>query len=357
MILSQQGDKLVCGKSIQTAPLSLLSSGHILKILVEIDDPTDAEVSSLERIADRARYAIAFQHQYSDAAGDGDRMFCYMAMRSQSKKTPAVWRRLIPRGIIYDAESLGSDARITSMCARGNQTYAEFCADSVDGENYGDGDPFEVFSHGSLSHRGTDTKLVEIRDAIQDGMSAAECATNGIGGVAVIKFAGAISMFESQVQRKRDGFQRVEVIVLHGPSGSGKTRYVHTRHTPESLHVWTPSFMTSDGKTAWFDSYSGQRYVLFDEFRGQIDFSALLTLLDGYPGTKVQVKGGSANWCPDVIYLASTTPMRDWYPKIEDGDHGFRQLERRVTRTITFPHDKEPTPTTKLPPQRRQRVD
>jgi len=320
--------------------------GHIAKVFVEIDDPTDAEIASLKAIAGSGRFAIAFTHSYNGDGGvSGDRMYCYMAMLSGTKKTYAVWCRQIPRGFINDAQEYGPDSVIVARCARGNQSLEEFKAEGVDGQNYGSGDPVEAFRVGISQHGGTSTKLAEIYEAMENGYTPRECVRNGFGGDANLKYANAIKNFAPLMQPKREGYVHVKVTVLYGPSGSGKTRYVHEKYPDEELYTWTSSAM-KDAKDSWFDGYTGQRIVLFDEFHGQIEFHNLLSLLHGYAGKMVQIKGGSGsvNWCPFEIYFTSTTPMRDWYPHIPNGDHGFVQLDRRVTRTIKFPRAGPSTP-------------
>ena len=100
---------------------------------------------------------------------------------------------------------------------------------------------------------------------------------------------------------------KTEVRVYVGPTGCGKTSSV----VEEFPDVW----FKPDG--AWFDGYSGQPYVVFDDFHGErdcgISFPFLLRLLDRYRMV-VPVKGAFANWVPRVIIITSNYSPEQWYP-------------------------------------------
>lgn len=118
-------------------------------------------------------------------------------------------------------------------------------------------------------------------------------------------------------------FEAKEVKVYWGGTGTGKTRSVHGAEPAGGLWNW------SGGN--WFDGYSGQEAVLFDDFdvNSGIAFRFLLRLLDGYP-LDVPVKGGFVPWFPKRVYFTSNTSWEQWYPLEID----VTPLKRRIT-TIT----------------------
>eukprot|EP00962_Isochrysis_galbana_P019766 scaffold5762_cov101-Isochrysis_galbana.AAC.4 len=158
------------------------------------------------------------------------------ATRRRLAQGGVVWS-VVPRGTIYEATEFGSDSRISEMCARGNQSYDEFCADGIGGHNYGSGNPVEVFKVGTTYHAGTSDGLSEIKDMLQNGHSVVECAKSNIGGVDIIRYANAIKTFATLVQPEREGFEHVKVTVLCGPAGSGKTRYVQEKYRAGVLYL------------------------------------------------------------------------------------------------------------------------
>lgn len=137
----------------------------------------------------------------------------------------------------------------------------------------------------------------------------------------------AQTLTEYRAPPKRDG--PPTVVWCHGPTGSGKSRWAHHGHDGAYL---APG-------TKWFNGYSGQEVVIFDDFRGgDMPFNLLLRLLDRYP-MQVETKGGFAHWYPKKIIV--TTPLTPdlTYGAIPAED--MRQLMRRITEVKAFPLSEE----------------
>jgi hypothetical protein len=116
-----------------------------------------------------------------------------------------------------------------------------------------------------------------------------------------------------------------EVHVYVGGTGSGKSRAA--REWLPNAWVWNPA------KDKWFDGYLGHQEAIFEEFRGQLPYAAMLSILDRYTHEH-QVKGGMIDFVATKI--AITSPMRpeDWYPRQCEKTDSIDQLLRRIT-TIT----------------------
>lgn len=114
---------------------------------------------------------------------------------------------------------------------------------------------------------------------------------------------------------------------LYGETGVGKTFIVHDICSD----LWSNS-----GDLRWFDGYIDQREALFDDFRADhCPWSFLLRLLDRYP-FKVPVKGGFAQWVPQIIFItAPYTPSQTFVSSGED----LQQLLRRLTATYLVTPD------------------
>ena len=87
--------------------------------------------------------------------------------------------------------------------------------------------------------------------------------------------------------------------------------------------IWTPQ------RGQWFDGYEGQEDIIFEEYRGQLPYGMLLTLLDRYE-CPVQYKGGSIEFAPKRIVITSPMPPREWYDLCGPHDK-IDQLLRRIT--------------------------
>lgn len=121
--------------------------------------------------------------------------------------------------------------------------------------------------------------------------------------------------------------RHLEVFVYYGPTGSGKTH--------KALFDNPDHYKFSPTQNGWWNGYCGQPTVVIDEFRGQLTFAQLLTLLDEYP-CQVQVKGDMVNFTPSKIIITSCHDHRHWYPSLEGSDK-IDQLTRRITQEIYFP--------------------
>lgn len=111
-----------------------------------------------------------------------------------------------------------------------------------------------------------------------------------------------------------------EIIVYYGETGAGKSRTA--RDITNEPYVWNPALGT------WFDGYDGETDVIFEEFRGQLPFGLLLSLLDRYT-VKVQTKGGTRKFIATKIVFTSPLHPRKWYKSLSYVDN-YNQLERRI---------------------------
>jgi len=123
-----------------------------------------------------------------------------------------------------------------------------------------------------------------------------------------------------------------KICVLWGPTGSGKSRTAREMMPKMELvdepdvdkfWVWDPSL----GK--WFQGYSGHKWVIFEEFRGQVPFGQLLSLLDRYT-CHVESKGGSTHWIATRIVITSPVHPKYWYESLASNDGQYDQLMRRL---------------------------
>lgn len=134
-------------------------------------------------------------------------------------------------------------------------------------------------------------------------------------------------------------FIRNVVVFWHvGESGSGKT-YVSKQiiDTVGSDQL----YFVNDYENGGFDMYNGEMVLFLDEFRGQLRYSTLLSLLDSY---KVQIHSrytnGFALW--NEVHISSVLPPELVYKNMVAENRQvdtFRQLMRRLD--FIFYHYKE----------------
>lgn len=107
---------------------------------------------------------------------------------------------------------------------------------------------------------------------------------------------------------------------LFGPTGSGKSRKAQELAGDDDVYWKSDS-------NKWFDGYDGHSIVVLDDLRDTwFDFTDLLTLLDRYP-RRVECKGGSRQWKPEVIIITSAEHPKSFYPESRENK---KQLIRRI---------------------------
>lgn len=150
-------------------------------------------------------------------------------------------------------------------------------------------------------------------------------------GEALLKYYGNAQKIHSEKWKPDNTFHKPEVVVLWGPTGVGKSRLARTYS--ENYYVKTAIH------EKWWDGYDNEDTIIWDDFRGgDVKFTMLLTLLDGYR-KQVQFKGGFHYLKPKRWIITSCKPAEQWYTGQWMTDENINQLLRRITTQLEF---KEP---------------
>ena len=168
--------------------------------------------------------------------------------------------------------------------------------------------------------RGHRTDLNEIKDLIKEGVDERAIADQHFSKWVIYRrsFSAYRELLNPPTQRE------VSVCLLVGDPGVGKTRYVFERAQREGRDLW----ISSDPTLTWFQGYTGQEWVLLDDFRGGSSFEWLLRVLDRYP-LYVPIKGSSVPWRATCVWITSNLHLEEWYHGVD-----LAPLSRRITRTV-----------------------
>lgn len=111
-----------------------------------------------------------------------------------------------------------------------------------------------------------------------------------------------------------------------GASGTGKTRYCM-----ETIRLRYGGIAYRKPSGCWWDGYSKQEVVLFDDYDGTIPIDTLLQVLDGYGrGVLLPIKGSHINcWARTFLFTSNRDPD-SWYP------HATQEQRAGLRRRFTL---------------------
>lgn len=151
-----------------------------------------------------------------------------------------------------------------------------------------------------------------------------------------LKYPSGIKTAVSLKQQGREalGLGMPKVHVYWGIPGSGKSWDANA----EAKLIGLVHKMEKKGTNYWWDGYSGQPCVIFNDFYGHYPYSELLAMLDVYDNS-LNVKGSMTPNLITHIWFTSNKPPWQWYKESVTGpwlsqsplntDHP-NALERRV---------------------------
>lgn len=126
----------------------------------------------------------------------------------------------------------------------------------------------------------------------------------------------------------------MEVIVIVGPTGVGKSR----RAREIDAKLFNVPTTSTEKDTVWFDGYTNQTTILFDDFYGDVAYGMILKICDIYH-MQMPCKGGfiSRNW-ERVIFTSNSHYENWWKPNMD-----VSAFTRRITQVIYMGGEEEAT--------------
>jgi len=159
----------------------------------------------------------------------------------------------------------------------------------------------------------------DLKEAAEELMRSGDI--RAIDPAVFLKYAsGCLKLAALAPPPRRDN---LKVITIVGPTGIGKSYSVHD--------LYPDVYCVNMGNSGlWWDGYTGQPAVMFEEFKGQVQLQKMLQILDPYP-LRLEIKGGLVPARFTIVFITSNYTPDKWY-KNEDGfrDAEMAALARRL---------------------------
>lgn len=169
--------------------------------------------------------------------------------------------------------------------------------------------------------QGTRTDLISIKDDIMKGKSVDEITIEKPH----LYHQYGRTLEKIETIRFRDNYrtEMTKGIWYYGGTGVGKSQTAFKDFDAMRCFVWNLNEKFQDG-------YKQQETVIIDEFRGQIKFSELLTMVDIHPNCFVNLKGKERiPFNSKKVIITSSMHPKDIYIHVCDDKDSLAQLERR----------------------------
>lgn len=179
--------------------------------------------------------------------------------------------------------------------------------------------------HGQISRQGHRSDLGAISQSIVDGSSLQSVAISQ--PALFVQYGRGLSLLASISQGlRRRAWREVVVTIIFGVTGAGKTRSFYSQYPLNDTYVFNYS-------NAFWDGYSGQKHILFDEFESQILLSNMLQYTDGHP-ILLDVKFGHAHADWDTVTIISNSNPQTFYHNVPA--HRRNAFARRIYQVIEY---------------------
>ncbi|MBO5341963.1 MAG: hypothetical protein J6A73_04685 [Lachnospiraceae bacterium] len=192
--------------------------------------------------------------------------------------------------------------------------------------------------HGEIKGaQGQRTDLLDIGQYIENGLRPKEILDKDI------RYYKHENIIRAAYYRKREKetpiLRDLSVHYHVGLAGSGKSySYVSlSNDNPDDV------FLVNDYSSGFLDDYNGESILFLDEFRGQIPFTLLLCLLQGYKQQfHARYRNITGLWTE--VHITSVIPPERLYSKMvcENKEYDtYEQLRRRMTDIVYHYKDKD----------------
>lgn len=175
-----------------------------------------------------------------------------------------------------------------------------------------------LYEYGTIPVKGKRNDIEVFKNDIEAGLSKQEMFDKHFHTMARyprLYNEYSASLLEQKAKKRHK--QPVDIIYIYGTTGTGKTTKAY--EFDENLYTIDHSYCEDK---VWFDGYTGQDTVLFDDFRGGIKFSYMLKLLDTRY-MQLAVKFGFTHKAWKRVIITSNIPPEEQYQHMAETNAPF----------------------------------
>lgn len=177
----------------------------------------------------------------------------------------------------------------------------------------------EYTTYGILPSQGERKDLIKIKDEIMEGKQVKDIILED--PYLYHQYGRTLEKVEDLMLRKQCRKEITEGYWYWGETGVGKSHKAFENYDPET-HYNLPN------DNGWWDGYCGQETIIINDFRGEIPYNQLLTIVDKWP-YNVRRRGREPFplLAKTVIITSSLPPHKIYHNR--DTEDDIKQLKRR----------------------------
>lgn len=179
----------------------------------------------------------------------------------------------------------------------------------------------DVWVHGEYKGQGARTDLESVKNMIMAGEESVDSLVVS-HPVLYHQYGRTLNKIEDLAMRRKFRTEMTRGIWYWGPTGVGKSHLAFDGFTPETHYVYP-------NDNGWWDGYTQQEIVIFNDFRGEIPYGLMLQLVDKWPMSVKRRNREPMPFTSKTVVVTSSQRPEDVYHGVVSRDDSIAQLLRR----------------------------
>nr|UIW13726.1 MAG: replicase [ssDNA virus sp.] len=190
------------------------------------------------------------------------------------------------------------------------------------------GMPVELGNFSEVKTKGQRTDLKALHSSLKSGLD--NLAYRDEFFEQFLRYPNLVQNYKLAGIQARDKTTVPRCFLLIGAPGTGKSRFAEV--LADGMH---PGRVYRKFPGKWFDGYTGERVIIFDDFRGSsLSFTGFKLLVDRYP-FRVELKGTTCEMAASDFVITTNIDPKNWWAEEVTGPE-LSAIFRRITKILWF---------------------